>query len=59
MRRILIASVIGMGLAITCGCHPAEEKPMPPPIPNGQPQTEQPAESTSGNPTPESEPANL
>jgi hypothetical protein len=59
MRRILTACVVGLALTIAVGgCRPAEEKPLPPPNPNGQPQAEQPAVSTPVNPTPDTQPAN-
>jgi hypothetical protein len=55
MRRILVTSLIVVGLVVAVGCR-AEDKPLPPPNPNSQPQATQPANPEPAAPMPESAP---
>ena len=49
MRRTIATLLVGIGLTLVVGCR-VEDKPMPPPNPNTQPQADQSAEPAPANP---------
>lgn len=55
MRHVLLTLSVGIVMALLGGCR-AEEKPMPPPNPSGQPQAQPPSEGATSTPASEATP---